>query len=53
MTVDHTSVSLTLEELRALRGGFHRQYPADEAIYEKLCRAERRLEMRSNVDASE
>lgn len=38
-----TTVSLDRDELAALRSGFVRNYPRDEAIYLKLTRAEKRL----------
>lgn len=38
-----TTISLDLEEIRALRAGFVRASESDEAIYGKLVWAERRL----------
>lgn len=41
-----TSVSFTLDELTALRGGFVRDNDDDERIYRRLCEAEQRLIIR-------
>jgi hypothetical protein len=46
---EHTSVILSLREVRALRDGFLRSKPGDEAIYNKLARAEARLVERLNA----
>lgn len=47
---DHTSVSLSLDEVTRLRAGFIRSTDADEALYNRLLKAETRLIIRSATD---